>query len=149
MRVAIVDKAFDPWEELGRTVLPAGRCGALACFVGILRAEAGGSHGEPVQAMTLEHYPEMSRVCLQDLADAARREWQLTDLLLLHRVGRIALNEAIMLVACWSGHRHEALRASEQIVEQLKSTAPFWKKEHTASGDHWVVCNTPPPRNTP
>lgn len=146
MRVAIVDRVFNPWQELERhqsKAVAPGRWGALACFVGALRAEGAGEHGAQVQAMTLEHYPEMSQAYLQDLAETALQNWGITELLLVHRVGRIELGEAIMIVACWSGHRRQAFYACEQIVERLKSTVPFWKKEHTASGEHWVARNTP------
>ena len=143
MHVSILGTPFDPYQAIGTyqlAAIAAGRCGACAHFVGILRGH--GPFGA-VQAMTFEHYPEMTQTCLQDLAQTAVREWGVADVLLLHRTGRVEPGEAIMVAACWSIHRKEAFQACSRLVEALKSTVPFWKKEHTDQGSHWVTGNTP------
>jgi len=142
--VEVCDRPLAPWRELAEYELArtglAGGSGATATFVGTMRDV---NEGEAVQTMTLEHYPGMTERHLERIcADAAAR-WALLDSLVIHRVGRLHPNDPIVLVAVWSAHRKEAFEACRHIMEQLKSTAPFWKKEETASGARWVEKNTP------
>jgi molybdopterin synthase catalytic subunit len=110
--------------------------GGIATFVGLVRDEHG---GEPVRAMTLEHYPGMTERELAALEREARERWSLLDCLVVHRVGRMLPGEAIVLVATASAHRGAALDACSFLIDRLKTRAPFWKLEETSGGEHWVA----------
>lgn len=135
---------FDPYEELRRYQerLPGGRAaaGATASFVGTMRDF---NDGESVRAMTLEHYPGMTEKHLERIVAEARERWPIIDALVVHRVGPLAPGDPIVLVAVWSAHRNAAFAACRYLIEELKSRAPFWKKEERASASRWVERNTP------
>ena len=109
--------------------------GALVSFVGLMRDV---NQGERVESMTLEHYPAMTEKALQAIVQEADQRWDLLGISLVHRVGDLAPTEPIVLVAVASSHRGEAFSACEFIIDYLKTRAPFWKKERTASGERWV-----------
>ncbi|MGZ8195915.1 MAG: molybdenum cofactor biosynthesis protein MoaE, partial [Methylosarcina sp.] len=80
---------------------------------------------------------------LEKIVEEARRLWNVIDVLVVHRVGKIWPNEPIVLVSVWTAHRGEAFDVSRYIMEALKSKAPFWKKELLKSEqERWVVGNT-------
>ncbi|MGE3774640.1 MAG: molybdenum cofactor biosynthesis protein MoaE [Gammaproteobacteria bacterium] len=143
MSVFIRDAAFDPWAELAayeRSRFPSrGGFGACASFVGTMRDL---NEGDAIGTMTLEHYPGMTERHLEAICAEARARWALLDTLVLHRVGRLEPGDPIVLVAAWSAHRAEAFTACRHIMEDLKSKAPFWKKETTPDGERWVARNT-------
>jgi molybdopterin synthase catalytic subunit len=129
--------AFDPWQELSRheAILPKGKHGACASFVGTMRDF---NLGDAVHSMTLEHYPEMTQHFLDTTVADARSRWNLIDCLIVHRHGDIMPGDAIVLIAVWSAHRAEAFDACRFLIEELKSRAPFWKKETTSRSTRWV-----------
>ena len=144
MRIAVLNDAFNPWDELrrhqGALAVGATAAGACASFVGSLRDFNAGS---AVRAMRLEHYPGMTDAYLQRIAMDAQQRWPILDLLILHRVGDLQPGDPIVLAAVWSAHRAAAFAACEYLMEELKSRAPFWKKEILAQGERWVEHNTP------
>jgi molybdopterin synthase catalytic subunit len=93
--------------------------------------------------MVLEHYPGMTESYLEKISREAGRRWALMDSLIVHRVGELLPGEPIVLVAVWSAHRKAAFEASRYLMEELKSKAPFWKKEQLEQGNRWVERNTP------
>jgi molybdopterin synthase catalytic subunit len=143
MHIEIREAPFDTWRELAcyqqDTLNAAGKYGATAVFVGSMRDF---NEGEQVTAMTLEHYPAMTEKHLREIANQARVRWDIIDVLILHRVGEIRPNDPIVLVAVWSAHRAAAYDANRFIMEDLKSKAPFWKKETLKKGSRWVERNT-------
>lgn len=142
MHSEIREQAFEPYAELlqyQQATQAAGRYGATAVFVGSMRDL---NEGESVTAMELEHYPGMTEKYLQRISQHAADHWNLLDSLILHRVGRVEPDDAIVLVAVWSAHRKDAFEASRYLMEELKSKAPFWKKEQTLEGERWVENNT-------
>jgi molybdopterin synthase catalytic subunit len=110
--------------------------GGIASFVGLVRDEHA---GEPVLAMTLEHYPGMTERELARIEAEAQARWPLIDSLIVHRVGRMLPGEAIVLVATASAHRAAALDACAFLIDWLKTKAPFWKLEETPGGERWVA----------
>lgn len=135
-------QAFDPWQETQQyqqTHLPAGKYGATASFVGTMRDF---NQGDDVTSMTLEHYPGMTESYLDKICDEAKQRWDLLDCLIIHRVGEILPNDPIVLTVVWSAHRKEAFEACRYLMEELKSRAPFWKKEGLEEGHRWVDKNT-------
>lgn len=143
MTVAIRPDPFDPWQELAahQAGMASGQYGATAVFVGTMRDF---NLDDEVRALTLEHYPAMTEQYLEDISAVARQRWDLLDCLILHRVGDLEPNDPIVLVASWSAHRAAAFEACRWLMEELKSRAPFWKKETLADGrERWVEHNTP------
>ncbi|MCS3902597.1 molybdopterin synthase catalytic subunit [Methylohalomonas lacus] len=141
--IEIIDSPFDPHARLAdyqRSLQSVGGYGAEASFTGYMRDH---NDGERVTGMHLEYYPGMTERHLQSIADEAARRWELLEVLILHRVGDIAVGEAIVLVAAWSAHRADAFEACRFMMEDLKSRAPFWKKEQLDPGERWVQGNTP------
>ncbi len=143
MKIEIRDTPFDPWAEVARfqaaREVLRGRYGATAVFVGSMRDS---NEGERVQAMELEHYPGMTERHLASIVRTAEARWPVQDALVIHRVGLLHPGEPIVLVAVWSAHRKAAYEANRFIMEDLKSKAPFWKKESLEAGHRWVASNT-------
>lgn len=107
--------------------------GAVASFTGIARDDCS------VTAIEIEHYPAMTQACLDVLVGEAVARWSLLGCVLIHRVGRITVGEAIVLIGTAASHRAEALEACGYLIDRLKTDAPFWKKEHRADGSaDWV-----------
>jgi molybdopterin synthase catalytic subunit len=144
MKIDIRATPFDPWQELARhqpnTPAHTGKYGAATVFVGTMRDF---NEGDSIAAMTLEHYPAMTEKHLWEIAAQAQARWNLVDVLILHRVGEVRPNDTIVLVAVWSARRAAAYDANRFIMENLKSKAPFWKKEVLRKGARWVERNTP------
>lgn len=143
MKISILAEPFDPWATLSAyqsDMGAAGAYGATAVFVGTMRDR---NEGDAVRAMTLEHYPGMTEQYLERISKDALARWELLDTLIVHRVGDLQPNDPIVLVAVWSAHRAAAFEAARHLMEELKSRAPFWKKEVLAEGARWVEHNTP------
>ena len=135
MTVRVVEEPFDPAAELAAFARDRSDVGAVATFTGLVRNEHG---GQPVLAMTLEHYPGMTERQLGRIEAEARARWPLLDVLVIHRVGRMLPGEPIVLVATASAHRAAALEACAFLIDWLKTKAPFWKLEETPTGARWV-----------
>ncbi len=133
--IRVQQQDFDMNEELER--LRAGRhdIGAVVSFLGTVRDI---HNGETVLSMELEHYPEMTENVLKDIASEALKRWNILDVTIIHRVGKLKPSDQIVLIAVASGHRGEAFSACEYIIDTLKDRAPFWKKEETPNGVRWV-----------
>lgn len=144
MKIKICTEKLDPWREIrayqSETVHLSGQYGATCLFIGTMRDV---NEGEAVRGMLLEHYPGMTEKELEKVVNEALQQWALLDSLLVHRVGTIYPDDAIVLVAVWSSHRGDAFDACRFIMEALKKRVPFWKRELLASGDaRWVEKNT-------
>ena len=132
--VQILDKAFDPAVVCGELTALDSECGALVTFTGMVRDLAD----KPVNAMLLEHYPGMTEQSLEAIIGTARERWALGNVTLIHRVGMLYPGDPIVFVGVSSRHRREAFDACQFIMDYLKMDAPFWKKEFTPAGEHWV-----------
>ena len=144
MTIKISTQAFDPYQEIqsyqSTNLHNIGAIGATSIFIGTMRDF---NEDFAVKGMTLEYYPGMTEKQLEKIITEARREWQLIDTLLIHRVGDILPHESIVLIAVWSSHRGDAFDANRYIMEALKSKAPFWKKERLLTDrELWVANNT-------
>ncbi len=143
MTVILSEAGFSPYRELDvyqqHMHGKAGKYGATAVFVGNMRNL---NLGDTVIRMDLEHYPGMTERRLERIAEEAIARWDLVDALVIHRVGEIHPGDPIVLVAVWSIHRGAAFDACRYIIENLKHSAPFWKKEFLSAGDRWVETNT-------
>jgi molybdopterin synthase catalytic subunit len=142
MLIEIKDAPFEPYQRLleyQSNADFAGKYGATAVFVGSMREF---NQGDDVEVMLLEHYPGMTEKYLQKISEEAASKWDILDSLIVHRIGEMLPNDPIVLVAVWSAHRAAAFDASRYLMEELKSRAPFWKKEKLAEQSRWVEKNT-------
>ncbi len=113
--------------------------GAIVSFIGLVREfQQQRDDKEQVKALTLEHYPGMTESILEQIAQQAKDRWQLNDLIIIHRIGTLLPNDNIVLIATASAHRQDAFDACQYIMDILKTSAPFWKKEQTNQGARWV-----------
>ena len=133
VRVQTAD--FDVGAEIARLRAGNASIGAVASFIGVCRDL---NDGDRVADMVLEHYPGMTERALERIAADARGRWDLIDILIVHRVGRMLPTDQIVLVVVTGGHRGEAFAACEFLMDYLKTKAPFWKKEQTPDGSRWV-----------
>lgn len=143
MTVVLRQTNFSPYRELEayqrKLSNMDGKYGATAVFVGTMRDF---NLETEVLRMLLEHYPGMTERRLGQILEEASSQWCLLDALVIHRVGEVSPNDPIVLAAVWSMHRRAALDACSHIVESLKHTAPFWKKEVLREGERWIESNT-------
>lgn len=135
MSIRVQSAPFDPGAELNAVHAGDLGVGAVVSFVGYVRDI---NQDASIEALFLEHYPGMTEKALAKIRDEAMQRWPLIDAHILHRVGSLSLAEPIVFVATSSMHREAAFAAGEFIMDYLKTRAPFWKKEQTSSGSHWV-----------
>ena len=133
MRIVVQEAAFDLGDEARDFAAGAGGAGAVVTFTGVVRGDGG------MAAMEIEHYPGMTERAIAGIAGQAVERWALIDALVIHRHGRLAVGEAIMMVATAAPHRADAFAAAEFLMDYLKSRAPFWKKEIGPDGAAWVA----------
>ena len=133
MAVRVQTEDFDVGIE--SRALQADAVGAIALFVGTVR---GLSSDNGVTAMTLEHYPGMTESELERIEAEARARWQLEDVTIIHRVGRLEAGDQIVLVGAASPHRQAAFDAAQFIMDFLKTDARFWKAEERGGDRRWV-----------
>lgn len=141
MRVSVQEADFDVGAETEALATGRADVGAVASFVGYVRADklAGESAAEQaVSAMTLEHYPGMTEKSLEAIVAEAESRWSLLGVRVIHRFGRLVPGDRIVFVGVAGSHRGEAFAACEFIMDYLKTRAPFWKKEDTPEGGRWV-----------
>jgi molybdopterin synthase catalytic subunit len=133
--IRIQQADFDIGHEIAELTKGRNDVGAVVTFSGICR---GDENGEPIAALTLEHYPGMAEAEIKRHTDEAMSRWPLTGLTVVHRVGRITPGENIVLVLAASQHRQAAFQAAEFLMDYLKANAPFWKREESQKGTSWI-----------
>ena len=133
--IRIQEADFDVAQEIAALTKARTDIGAVVTFSGICR---GSEKGEPIAALTLEHYPGMAEAEIARHADEALSRWPLQGLTIIHRFGRIPPGENIVLVVTASAHREAAFEAAEFLMDYLKTSAPFWKREESKKGTSWV-----------
>lgn len=112
--------------------------GGICAFAGTTRAETNPA-GQPLVALDYEAYTEMADKQLRDLAARARQRWPIVKLVLLHRLGRVPITEASVLIAVSTPHRAESFEACRFLIDELKKDVAIWKKEVWQGGDAtWV-----------
>jgi molybdopterin synthase catalytic subunit len=131
LTVRIQREDFDIAAEIARLTQGRTDVGAVATFTGICR-------GEGIAAMTLEHYPGMAEAEIERHVEDARARWPLLGATVIHRYGLLVPGDNIVLVVTTSSHREAAFAAAEFLMDYLKVSAPFWKKEERAGHAAWV-----------
>lgn len=135
MPIRVQTDDFDLGAEVAQLRAADRAVGAIVSFVGTVRDM---NDGATVAEMELEHYPGMTEKALEDIVAKAKARWNIFEALVIHRVGPLKPLDQIVLVVVTSSHRGEAFAACEFIMDYLKTQAPFWKKEQTPQGAHWV-----------
>ena len=134
MKILVQQEPFDSGAQLNEFTNTVSNMGAIVSFTGVVRDVDGG-----LTRMEIEHYPGMTERALEQIAKDAIARWDLGDALIIHRYGALTPDEPIMMVATASPHRKNAFEAADFLMDFLKSRAPFWKKEQTASSQDWVA----------
>ena len=134
MRIAVQSAPFDLGAESVAFATGAAGAGAVVTFTGLVR-----DNGGRLAAMEIEHYPGMTERAIVSITEQAVARWALADALVIHRHGRLAVGDPIMMVATAAAHRGDAFAAAEFLMDYLKSRAPFWKKEIGVDGAEWVA----------
>ena len=111
------------------------RAGAVATFTGTVRSE---SRGRTVHHLEYEAYTEMAESVMVGLATVLKARYELHDVAIHHRVGRVEIGEASVVIAISAPHRADALAACKDAIDALKETVPLWKKEVYEGGEEWV-----------
>jgi molybdopterin synthase catalytic subunit len=138
MGVRIQEAAFDPGAELNAFAELTEGAGAVVTFTGIVRSDKA----DPIAKLTLECYPELALNQIGEIAAEARRRFGLIDETVIHRYGTLRPGEPIVQVMTLAPHREAAFAGAEFLMDYLKTDAPFWKKEATATGERWVEPRT-------
>jgi molybdopterin synthase catalytic subunit len=133
--VRIQREAFDAAVEAAKLTRGRTDVGAVVTFTGICR---GDEKGQPIAALTLEHYPGMAEAEIERHVAEAQARWPLAGVTVIHRHGRIVPGEDIVLVVTASSHREAAFAAAEFLMDYLKTHAPFWKQVERAGNKSWV-----------
>jgi len=136
-RVRIQAQDFDLGREVADLRAADPRVGAVCSFVGTVRDRNAGGPGD-IQSLELEHYPGMTERAIEAMIDAAHARFDILGVRVIHRIGCLQPLDQIVLVVVASAHRGESFQACEFVMDYLKTQAPFWKKEQTPQGAHWV-----------
>jgi len=139
--IRVQTQDFDVGAELEQLAAGNHQVGGIASFIGLVRDIAPPGSGAS-SSMTLEHYPGMTEKRLAEIEAEAHRRWPLVSSLIIHRYGRLAPGDRIVLVATASSHREAALESCAFLIDWLKTEAPFWKLEEGPKGAHWVEAKT-------
>jgi molybdopterin synthase catalytic subunit/molybdopterin converting factor small subunit len=133
--VRVQRENFSIDQELDRVKSRSTRIGGIATFLGIARDR---SKGREVDGITFEHYEGMAQKKLREIRERALKEFDILELLIIHRYGAITIGENIVLIIAGAEHRADAFRACKWAIDELKQITPIWKLEHTPEGEVWV-----------
>jgi molybdopterin synthase catalytic subunit len=135
MTIRLQREDFDAAAEVAALTRSRTDIGAVVTFTGICR---GDEAGEPIAALTLEHYPDMAEAEIARHVEEAQGRWKLLGVTIIHRYGRMVPGDNIVLVVTASSHRPDAFAAAEFLMDYLKTRAPFWKQLERKDGKSWV-----------
>ncbi|MGZ9188557.1 MAG: molybdenum cofactor biosynthesis protein MoaE [Nitrospira sp.] len=135
MLVRVQREDFSIDEELRRVRQRSKRIGGIAMFLGTARDR---SKGKDVDSITFEHYEGMAQKKLREIRARALKDFDVIEMLVLHRYGEIGIGENIVLIIAGAEHRAEAFQACKWAIDELKQITPIWKLEHTPEGEVWV-----------
>lgn len=125
-------------EPIDPAALLSGFCagrhdvGGVVSFTGLVRADGD------VRTLELEHYPGFTEAVIGKQTETIRLRFDLLDAMVVHRVGPMVPGETVVFVATAASHRRSAFQAADALMDFLKTGAPFWKREHTATGTRWI-----------
>ena len=109
--------------------------GAVVTFCGVVRDHSGDTRTD---FLVYDAYKEMAEKKMAEIGAAVKKQWNVEDIAILHRVGRLEIGEISVLIAVASPHRTEAFAACHYAIDRLKETVPIWKKEVGENGEAWI-----------
>ena len=133
--IKVQKKDFNIDKEINNLKIKHSNVGAVNSFIGYVRDL---NNNKDVKYLDLEVYKEMAIKGLSKIRDLAMKELGLTDCLVIHRYGKLYVNDKIVLVVCFSEHRTKSFEGCKFIMDYLKKNAPFWKKEFYNKGSSWL-----------
>ena len=133
--IKVQKKDFDIEKEIKIIKDKYSNIGAVNSFIGYVRDL---NQNKDVKYLELEVYQEMAIKELSKIREESIKRWDLIDCLVIHRYGKLYVNEKIVLVVCFSEHRNSSFEACKFIMDYLKKNAPFWKKEFYSKGSNWL-----------
>ena len=135
--VARLEKqCLDPQRELAALIEAAQGGGAVVSFVGLTRGQSAG--GEVVDALVLQAHPRLTLRSLEQIAEGAAERFQVSDVRVVHRCGKMCPGEPIVFAGAAAPHRRAAFEAADYLMDRLKTEAVFWKREIGAAGPRWI-----------
>ena len=134
--IKIQTENFNLEDEIQNIKSLYSNVGAVTTFIGYVRDY---NNNNKVQSINLEVYKEMAKKKLNNIIDNAKSKWSLIDCLIIHRFGKLNVNEKIVLVCCLSEHRRESFESCNFIMDYLKKDAPFWKNEFYKNNNKWLI----------
>jgi len=111
------------------------QAGAIATFTGTTRMQ---SRGRTVLHLDYEGYEEMAEQVMREIAEELKSRYDLCEIAIHHRTGRVDIGEASVMIAVSAPHRQDALAACKDAIDTLKSRVPLWKKEFYEGGEEWI-----------
>ena len=135
MFVRLQSEPFDPGAEANAFLKGREAAGAFVSFVGTVRS----TPENPIETLTLEHYPALAQKQITRFADKAMARFDLIDIGVIHRFGTMAPGDVIVIVLALSAHRQAAFDGANYVMDWLKTDAPFWKRETGPDGESWVA----------
>ena len=139
IKVKIQNDDFDVSKEMKK--LQTNETGAIVNFVGIVRGKDEKTN-EEIYSMTLEHYPGMTELEIEDIVKDSTKRWEIEAVTVIHRIGKLFSSDQIVFVGVASKHRQNAFDACNYIMDWLKTKAPFWKVEEGSKEKKWVEFNS-------
>ena len=134
MDIRVSEAPLDPGAESNAFLARTAGAGAAVTFTGLVRSLPN----SPILALTLDCYPDLAVNQLSAIAAEASARFALADITVIHRYGRLLPGEPIVQVMALAAHRQAAFDGAQMVMDYLKTDAPFWKKETTSAGEHWV-----------
>ena len=138
MTVCIQEDVFDVEKIISNIRKNKSNIGAIVSFIGYVREFNKSKKTKKLLQMDLEYYPGMTEKALNKIELNAKSKWQLEDVYIIHRIGKLKPTEPIVAVVVASEHRKSAFEACEFAIDTLKETVPIWKKEYFCDGEVWV-----------
>ena len=135
MLVRVQRDNFSVEEEMNRVRARSKRIGGVVTFLGTARDF---SQGRDVSSITFEYYEGMAQKTLRDIRERALQDFDVIEVLILHRHGEITIGENIVLIVVGAEHRADAFKACKWCIDELKQITPIWKREQTPEGEVWV-----------
>lgn len=139
--ISVQEQDFSVADEYQTLKQNNHNCGAIAMFTGLVRDYYSATEKQQAELVTylqLEHYPQMTEKNIQLIAEEAKSRFDINDLRIIHRYGKMAINEQIVFVGVAAKHRKMAFTCCDYVMDYLKSKAIFWKKEIRQSQSSWI-----------
>jgi len=133
--IKIQKKDFNIDYEINLIKSKYSNIGGVSTFIGYVRNK---NNNKTVKSINLEVYKDMAFEELEKIRKKAKKKWEIIDSLIIHRYGKLYINDKIVLVATFSSHRNESFESCNYIMKYLKKDAPFWKKEYYDYNSKWL-----------